>query len=231
MSYQNQGCVHNTEEDKYCARCKEVKPRTEYYKNKRRHDGLGVYCKPCEKEKRQQRLKTPEGKKVHYDYLRKWREENKEKSNEYARNWRENNAETIKQRRTSEEGRRYNREYNRMRRQDPVFRVRNNVSRQVSHALFREEGSKHGESVMKHLPYSPNQLKEHLEEQFDENMNWDNYGSYWHIDHIYPHSKLPYDSMDHPNFGKAWALDNLQPLEAGENISKSNRIIKDKKCP
>jgi 5-methylcytosine-specific restriction endonuclease McrA len=56
-------------------------------------------------------------------------------------------------------------------------------------------------------------------------MTWDNYGSYWHVDHIYPHSKLPYDSMDHPNFLKAWALNNLQPLEAIENMKKSNKIL------
>jgi len=54
-------------------------------------------------------------------------------------------------------------------------------------------------------------------------MNWDNHGK-WHLDHIYPQSLLPYDSMKHPNFQKCWALDNLHPLEATENISKGNKI-------
>ena len=55
-------------------------------------------------------------------------------------------------------------------------------------------------------------------------MNWENYGE-WHIDHIYPQSKLPYDSMEHPNFLKCWALDNLQPLWAEENRKKSNKVL------
>jgi len=45
------------------------------------------------------------------------------------------------------------------------------------------------------------------------------------VDHIYPQSLLPYDSYDDPNFQKCWALENLQPLEAIENLKKSNKII------
>ena len=56
-------------------------------------------------------------------------------------------------------------------------------------------------------------------------MSWENYGIYWQIDHIYPQSLLPYDSMDHPNFLKCWSLDNLRPLEATENIRKGNKLI------
>jgi 5-methylcytosine-specific restriction endonuclease McrA len=74
------------------------------------------------------------------------------------------------------------------------------------------------------MPYTPEQLKEHLESQFEDWMTWDNYGE-WHVDHIHPQSLLPYDSMDHPNFQKCWALENLQPLEARENIIKSNKIL------
>jgi len=77
---------------------------------------------------------------------------------------------------------------------------------------------------MKHLPYTQEQLKEHLENQFDSKMTWDNYGTYWHIDHIYPQSLLPYDSLEHPNFQKCWALENLRPLEAKANIKKGNKV-------
>lgn len=62
------------------------------------------------------------------------------------------------------------------------------------------------------------------EKQFDSNMNWSNYGKYWHIDHIYPQSLLPYTSMTDENFKKCWALDNLQPLEKIANIKKGNKI-------
>lgn len=107
---------------------------------------------------------------------------------------------------------------------DVEFRVRRNMSRHVRAALSEFKGYKH-KSMWKMLPYTPADLKKHLESQFDEKMSWKNYGIYWHIDHIIPQSKLLYDSMKHPNFQKCWALKNLQPLEAKENIRKGNKEV------
>lgn len=81
------------------------------------------------------------------------------------------------------------------------------------------------ESMMKFiLGYTIDDLMKHLESKFDDKMNWNNQGSYWHIDHIYPCSKLKYITVSDDNFKKLWSLDNLQPLEASENISKSNKV-------
>lgn len=49
-------------------------------------------------------------------------------------------------------------------------------------------------------------------------MSWNNYGQYWHIDHIKPLSW--FNSED---ILLAWSLDNLQPLLKFENLSKNNR--------
>ena len=54
-------------------------------------------------------------------------------------------------------------------------------------------------------------------------MNWDNHGTYWHIDHIKPKSWFKYDSAEHPEFKQCWSLENLQPLEAEKNLAKSNK--------
>jgi hypothetical protein len=113
----------------------------------------------------------------------------------------------------------------RERKKNKAYALRRNVGCQVCHALKRNKGSKQGRSTFEYLPYTVNQLKEHLEAQFTKEMTWENYGSYWHVDHIYPHSLLPYDSMEHPNFQKAWALSNLRPLEAIENFKKGNKIL------
>ena len=72
------------------------------------------------------------------------------------------------------------------------------------------------------------QLRQHIERQFDDNMNWDNYGIYWHIDHIIPQSCLPYTSMEEDNFKKCWALNNLRPLEAKENMTDGSTRIRHK---
>jgi hypothetical protein len=209
---------------KFCTSCGEDKELTCFYKNKARKDGLDVYCKECSKKRRKQRLSTEEGQRKHREQGRKWREANPEKSREMSQRWRDGNREKLASMRKTEERRAYNRAYVAKRRKDPVFRMRCNVSRNISFALFRSGGSKRGESVLRHLPYTIEDLRKHLESQFDENMNWENYGSYWNIDHIYPQSLLPYLSMEDENFLKCWALENLRPLEVVENIKKSNKL-------
>lgn len=61
-------------------------------------------------------------------------------------------------------------------------------------------------------------LKEHLEKQFDENMTWANYGSYWHCDHIRPCASFDLTDPEQQRICFYWT--NLQPLEAKENMSK-----------
>ena len=104
-------------------------------------------------------------------------------------------------------------------------RLKKNTGRAVRAAIHRSAGSKEGERTFDYLPYTLEELKEHLEAQFDDKMTWDNYGTYWHVDHIFPQSRLPFDSLEHPNFQKCWALSNLQPLEAKANQSKGAKIL------
>lgn len=73
--------------------------------------------------------------------------------------------------------------------------------------------------------YTLQNLVEHLEKQFDDKMNWDNYGSYWHIDHIKPKSLFKFTSTNDENFKECWSLKNLRPLEANENRRKSNTYV------
>jgi hypothetical protein len=74
------------------------------------------------------------------------------------------------------------------------------------------------------LGYSISELMSHIESLFDSNMGWDNQGSYWHIDHVYPCSKLKYKKVSDENFKKLWSMENLRPLEAIENIKKADKI-------
>lgn len=93
-----------------------------------------------------------------------------------------------------------NKAYKQIRRNaNPFFRLSNNCSRMINYAL---NGSKNNYSIWEFLPYSISELKIHLEKKFDSNMNWGNYGSYWHLDHIVPQSEFPYHSMNESNFQK-----------------------------
>jgi hypothetical protein len=215
----------DSETHKYCHKCCLPKDKNEYNKNRARKDGIDVYCKKCSVLiRKERRNKSEEAKNKHNEQSKQYRQRNPEKVLQIGKNYREKHKDKLAEMRKSDKWKEYNKVFRREQRKNPIYRVRFNVSRQILHALKRVEGSKHGESVLSKLDYTPQQLKEHLESQFDEKMNWDNYGSYWHIDHIYPQSLLPYESLEDDNFKKCWELNNLRPLEAIENIKKSNKL-------
>ena len=72
------------------------------------------------------------------------------------------------------------------------------------------------------------ELKAHLEEQFQEGMTWDNYGIYtfgndtsgWHIDHIIPCAAFNLEDEFERN--ACFYYQNLQPLWGKDNIIKSD---------
>jgi len=63
--------------------------------------------------------------------------------------------------------------------------------------------------------YNSLELRAHLESQFTSNMSWDNYGTYWVVDHIIP--RCVFDQRNKVEVAMCWALPNLQPLERHEN--------------
>jgi len=204
-----------------CSQCTVAKAPVEFHNNRYGKHGKVSECKDCCSIRD-----------------KKFRDNNKEKTAEWGRRYRKNNVEKIAQskidyRENNREAYRKTNRENKARRRatDVCFRIKQSVSASISSALARMNEKKGGASTFKHLPYTPQQLREHLENQFEDWMTWDNWGvashdrRTWQIDHIYPHSKLPYTSMTDENFIKCWALENLQPLDAIENIKKSNKII------
>ena len=106
---------------------------------------------------------------------------------------------------------------------DPKFKLDHNISSAIRVDLKHRKASKNGRRWEKLVGYTIQQLSEHLEKQFDENMTWENQGSYWHIDHIKPKSLFTYNDAECEEFRKCWGLENLRPLEGRENIRKSNK--------
>ena len=60
------------------------------------------------------------------------------------------------------------------------------------------------------------ELKRHLEKQFKKGMTWENYGTYWVVDHIIPLNRFDITIRSERN--KANHYTNLQPLEAHINL-------------
>lgn len=115
---------------------------------------------------------------------------------------------------------------------DPEYRFREDVSTLVRRALKTAGGSKKGQSIEKYLPFSIEEMRSYLQNQFEPWMNWNNQGRYnpetwndsdqgtwtWQLDHIIPQSDLPYSSMEDENFNKCWNLSNLRPYSAKQNL-------------
>ena len=75
--------------------------------------------------------------------------------------------------------------------------------------------------MLKILGCSVSQLKLHFENYFKEGMNWDNYGSHWHVDH---HKPL-YFAKTIEQVEKLNHYSNLRPLWGEENLKKSNKLV------
>lgn len=184
-----------------------------------------MFCVKCKSEK----LDKERCKNCAKIYHTKYSQEHSQELNNRSNQWYADNKEQVNQQYKTDEvkkskKRQYNNGYEKDRKlRDPAFKLKRNCSRLINHAL---KGFKNGASIVEYLPYTMQELKQHLENKFDDKMSWTNYGIYWHIDHIYPQSLLPYVSMEDNNFKKCWALENLQPLEAVENMKKSNKLVR-----
>ena len=62
----------------------------------------------------------------------------------------------------------------------------------------------------------------YLQQQFKGCMSWDNYGTAWHIDHVFPLAS--YDLSKEEDRAKAFHYTNLQPLWAKTNMKKNDRV-------
>jgi len=142
------------------------------------------------------------------------RERNRERRLEYAKEWYQANKNRNDYRKRKNEYR------NNRRKNDPKFHLDTNFAIMILKALKEKKEGRRWEKL---VGYTLNDLRKHLEKKFNGRMAWDNYGSYWHIDHIIPKSKFCYTSSKNKEFKKCWALNNLQPLEGKENLRKNCR--------
>lgn len=141
--------------------------------------------------------------------IKRWRKENPEKDRLIRDRYKQNNYEAIKKR-----AREKRKEYY----QDINKRLKFNISRAFNRYFTKSMTTA---EYMKYFNYTIEDLKQHIENQFKDNMNWQNYGTLWHIDHIKPQSW--FDFNDITQIKECWSLKNLQPLYATVNLSKGNR--------
>ena len=178
------------------------KDHKNYYLNNIEKESLrhkNIYLKNKEKILNKSKQYYSNNKEVVCLRHQKYNKENKEKLLEYKGKWQKNR-----------------------RKVNPKWRLDENMGAAIWKSLKDKKAGKNWECF---VGYNLDKLIKHLEKKFDENMNWDNYGNYWAVDHIKPKTLFSYNSENDMEFKQCWDLENLQPLEKIQNIKKGNKYI------
>jgi len=105
------------------------------------------------------------------------------------------------------------------RRKDNInYRMRGNLNSILYEALKNNSKS---EKVKELLGCTSGELKQHLEDQFQSGMSWENYGNGrdgWEVDHIKPYSL--FDMSKESKQRECFHYTNLQPMLIGDNRKK-----------
>ena len=154
-------------------------------------------------------------RKKRLEYFSTWQKQNQELRKEYLKEYREKNIDKIRKvKRDYERNRKHN---------DPTYKLIANFRTAIWTVLKENDMNKYGH-YFDILKYSPDELVIHLENQFTEDMTWDNYGE-WHVDHRLPISSFKFQEVGDNEFMRCWELNNLQPMWGSENIIKGDNII------
>jgi len=79
------------------------------------------------------------------------------------------------------------------------------------------------DTTMNYIGCNIQYVREWIEYNFTDEMNWDNYGSYWSIDHVIPVSKFDL-TVENEKF-KCWNWSNLTPVPLLKNENQSKNIF------
>lgn len=175
--------------ERVCKECKNTKPITDYYVSKRSKNGYTTSCKVCYN--------------VHVNSVKKNNPlKYKTKQSDYKRNNRKNiNL------------------YNRNKYANDInFKLSSSLRSRLRQALLCAKNNKLA-STMSLLGCDIIYFRSWIEFQFEEWMNWENYGQ-WELDHVLPCSM--FDLSKKSEQEKCFHWSNIRPLKKESNNSKSN---------
>lgn len=150
--------------------------------------------------RQKKRDEDPDFKKKSYEATRKWRSENPEWSRKYGK---------IQRARKKD---------------DPNFKIMASIRARLNKSLKGVSKSKRTAEL---VGASIDVVRAHIESQFIDGMNWENWGrgwhgaQEWHLDHIRPLSS--FDLTDPDQLAAACHYTNLQPLWSKDNLKKGAR--------
>ena len=154
------------------------------------------------------------------NYAKEYRNENhniiKEKQDQWykttGKNWKKEYDETHKEYTNTRNRERY--------KNDQQYRIKKILRTRFNKTVT---GKKTYNSIINYLGIDLDYFLKWIEYQFDPNMNWDNQGTYWDIDHVIPCSSFNLENDD--DIKKCFNWKNIRPCEKIENYKKNNKIV------
>lgn len=212
---------------KKCTKCNIVKELNQFSKCISNKDELQFRCKICRSE--DMKIWRKDNKDYCKEYAHKNWLNNKESKSKYSKKYQTLNKEQQKiyseKHRQTEKGIETRKKYRKI-----EYKLKYGIDIEWTLKLVLRNRLKNAiknnfqkGKTLKMLGCSIQEFKLYLEQQFDENMDWSNYGKdkYWEIDHIKPCSSFNLIDIEQQNI--CFHYTNLQPLTILQN-----RIKKDK---
>jgi hypothetical protein len=200
--------------DKECDKCKIVKKINNYRKYTDRENSYSKTCKSCLNERDKERKKNLRKKKYEI-FIVKCEMCNKEKALKdfaklkkfykkkiclvcYPKFLTDQKTEWCRKERLS----------------NINYRLKKSLASRLRYSLIKND------NTMTYIGCNIQYIREWFEYNFTNDMNWDNYGSYWSIDHIIPVCKFDLTIEDEKL--KCWNWSNLMPVTIKYNSSKKD---------
>ena len=234
---------------KICKECLVEKPTERFPRSKKNTDGFCGRCRDCVNAATRKRrtAKIEETRAKNREFYMKNREEinkqrreknsipeNRIKIREYMREYIKDpikNERKLESHRRSylkhkdknkEQKKARRRAYDKRRRTEPEFRLKDNMRRRLRSFL---RGHPKPTTTFKLVGCSPNELVQHLEKQFLPGMTWENYGKEWHVDHIVMLQE--FSIINEEELRLAFHYTNLRPLWVFDNVCRKFNIPRD----
>jgi 5-methylcytosine-specific restriction endonuclease McrA len=179
---------------KLCSKCKTAERFSDY----------NSYCRPCKNEidYKSHQKNFKKRSKYQKEYLDK-NPEKKIKVRNQTKQWLKDNPNYVSKWMKDK--------YN----TDPIYYLKSILLSSLNQSLK----SKKTQNTIWFLGCNIEELKNHLESQFDSKMNWGNKGKFgWHVDHIKPLNT--FDLSNPEELKQCWHYSNLRPLWWNENLSR-----------
>lgn len=187
---------------KVCRSCNEHKAIAEFTYPKRKNP-IGSHCHKCQNQKSKDEYQKR--RESHLAYRKAYYEKNKE---------------AILEKTKTEEFKKDRNAKKKIRRQNDVqFRICESLKIRI-HEVLKEYKTTSSNYL---LGCTKGHIVYWLEYQHKDTIDWNNYSSYWHIDHVIPLDFFDMTSKDEQLICFNWM--NLRPLEKGSNMSKSSKIL------